>query len=121
MSLREAVRDALKGNDTEVFNKLLNLRRECRERNLDQEKVNAIIRSEIYGLKKPKPAGSDVQPAQPEATPEPPAEQKETAKPIDKELSARAPARDYAASGLSPSGTRKSGASGGKSIVGGIL
>lgn len=48
MSLREAVRDALKGNDTEAFNKLLNLRKECRERNLDPEKVNAIIRSEIY-------------------------------------------------------------------------
>lgn len=121
MSLREAVRSALKGNDTEVFNNLLRIRRECRERNLDQAQVNAIIRSEIHGLKKPKSTSSDVQPSQPETNPKPTEQAEEARTNPEKELSERARAPDCTQAGIGPSGTRKSGASGGKSIVDGIL
>lgn len=90
MSLRDAVRSALKGNDTEVFNSLLCIRRECRERNLDQAQVNAIIRSEIHGLKRPKPTSSDVQPVQPETNSKPPGQAEEARANPEKELSKRA-------------------------------
>ncbi|AUR81324.1 hypothetical protein NVP1091O_58 [Vibrio phage 1.091.O._10N.286.52.B12] len=48
MSLKQAAREALKGNDVEVHAKLYALRIECRERGIDSEKVTEIIKSVIH-------------------------------------------------------------------------
>ncbi|AUR83683.1 hypothetical protein NVP1038O_73 [Vibrio phage 1.038.O._10N.286.51.C2] len=85
MSLKQAAREALKGNDAEVHAKLYALRIECRERGIDSEKVTEIIKSVIHEDK------------QPEAVPEPPAPEPITPEPpkavqdrrTDKELSRR--------------------------------
>ena len=39
MSIKQAIREALTGNDVEVFDKLVALRRKCRERDIDADKV----------------------------------------------------------------------------------
>ncbi|AUS02143.1 hypothetical protein NVP2095A_62 [Vibrio phage 2.095.A._10N.286.46.E10] len=85
MSLKQAAREALKGNDVEVHAKLYALRIECRERGIDSDKVTEIIKSVIHEDK------------QPEAVPEPPAPEPITPEPpkavqdrrTDKELSRR--------------------------------
>ena len=48
MSLKQAAREALKGNDVEVHAQLIALRKECRERGIDADKVTSIIRSVIH-------------------------------------------------------------------------
>ena len=46
MSLREAAREALSIKcDVECYQALIKLRRECREKGLDPDRVNKIIRS----------------------------------------------------------------------------
>lgn len=68
MSLKQAAREALKGNDIEVHAQLIALRRECRERGIDADKVTSIIRSVIH--EDSKPASKPKPEAQP-VTPEP--------------------------------------------------
>ena len=85
MSLKQAAREALKGNDIEVHAQLIALRRECRERGIDADKVTSIIRSVIH--EDSKPATKPEPGAQP-ATPEP--LQAVQDKRTDKELSRRA-------------------------------
>ena len=53
MSLKQAAREALKGHDIEVHQKLIALRRECRERGINADKVTSIIRSVIHEDSKP--------------------------------------------------------------------
>ena len=71
MSLKQAIREALTGNDVEVFDKLVALRRECRERGIDADKVNELIRKVIH--EDSKPATMPEPEAPQPATPEPPA------------------------------------------------
>ena len=111
MSLKQAAREALKGNDIEVHAQLIALRRECRERGIDTKKVNDLIRSVIH--EDSKPATKPEPEAQP-VTPEP--LQAVQDKRTDKELSRRAQFSGEQAEGLTPSGTKKSGAAGGRSI-----
>lgn len=70
MSLKAAVREALKGNDVDVHAKLYALRIECRERGIDSDKVTAIIKGVIHEDSKPEtmPEPEAPQPV----TPEPP-------------------------------------------------
>lgn len=74
MSLRKAIRKALTGNDVEAFDKLVALRRECRERDIDADKVNELIRKVIHEDSKPKamPKPEAPQPEPQPVTPEPP-------------------------------------------------
>lgn len=112
MSLKQAVREALKGNDVEVHAKLTALRIECRERGIDSDKVTAIIRGVIH--ENSKPAAMPEPEAQP-VTPEPPQAVQDIR--TDKELSRRAPQSNEPIPGnITPSGTRRTGAAGGRSI-----
>lgn len=70
MSLKQAIREALIGNDVEVFDKLVALRRECRERDIDADKVNELIRKVIH--EGSKPAAMPEPEAPQSVTPEPP-------------------------------------------------
>lgn len=85
MSLKQAIREALTGNDVEVFDKLVAPRRECRERGIDADKVNELIRKVIH--EDSKPATKPEPEAQP-VTPEP--LQAVQDKRTDKDLSRRA-------------------------------
>lgn len=85
MSLKQAVREALKGNDVEVHAKLTALRIECRERGIDSDKVTAIIRGCIH--EDSKPAAMPEPEAQP-VTPEPQSTVQDTR--TEAELSRRA-------------------------------
>lgn len=57
MSLKQAAKDALSIKcDVDCFNALAKLRRECREKGLDPERVNRIIRAANHELnRKPEP------------------------------------------------------------------
>ena len=113
MSLKQAVREALKGNDIEVHAKLTALRIECRERGIDSDKVTAIIKGCIHEDSKPAamPEPEAPQPVAPE--PQSPVQDIRT----DKELSRRATqSKEPIPDSMTPSGTRKSGAAGGRSI-----
>ena len=70
MSLKQAIREALTGNDVEVFDKLVALRRECRERGIDADKVNETISKVIHEDSKPEamPEPEAPQPVTPEPT-----------------------------------------------------
>ena len=85
MSLKQAIREALTGNDVEVFDKLVALRRECRDRGIDADKVNELIRKVIH--EDSKPAAMPEPEAPQPVTPEPP--QAVQDKRADKELSRR--------------------------------
>jgi hypothetical protein len=83
MSLKQAVRDALVGNDVDVHAKLYALRIECRERGIHTDEVTRIVRSVLNEDSKPA--------AMPEPeTPQPPDPPKAVQdKRTDKELSRR--------------------------------
>ena len=68
MRFKQAIREALTGNDVEAFDKLVALRRECRERGIDADKVNELIRKVIHEDSKPEamPEPEAPQPAPPE-------------------------------------------------------
>lgn len=71
MSLREAAREALSIKcDVECFNALSKLRRECREKGLDPDRVNKIIRSVNHEISR------DKQHTKPVPEPKPTAEEK---------------------------------------------
>lgn len=53
MSLKQAVRDALVGNDVDVHAKLYELRIECRERGIHTDEVTRIVRSVLNEDSKP--------------------------------------------------------------------
>jgi len=113
MSLKQAVREALKGNEVEVHDKLTALRIECRERGIDSDKVTAIIKGIIH--EDSKPAAMPEPEAPQPVTPEPPQAVQDIR--TDKELSRRAPkSNEPIPDNMTPSGTRKSGAAGGGSI-----
>ena len=120
MSLKQAAREALKGNDIEVHQKLIALRRECRERGIDEDKVTSIIRSVIHEDSKPKPKLEPVPPPETAAfqtAPEEVEAKKTRSSSFDKELSMRAQFIGEQTEGLTPSGTKKSGAASGRSIL----
>lgn len=111
MSLKQAAREALTGNDVEVFDKLVALRKECRERGIDADKVNELIRKVIHEHNKPA------------AMPEPEAPQPVTPEPpqaVQDKRAERVPKRTRQSyepeEGMTPSGTKKTGAAGGRSI-----
>ena len=85
MSLKQAAREALKGNDIEVHAQLIALRRECRERGIDAKKVNDLIRSVIHEDSKP---ATKPEPETQPVTPEPLQAVQDNR--TDKELSRRA-------------------------------
>jgi hypothetical protein len=70
MSIKQAAREALKGNDVEVHAKLYALRIECRGRDIDSEKVTEIIKSVIHEDKQPEAVPEPQEPKP--TTPEPP-------------------------------------------------
>lgn len=92
MSLKQAAREALKGNDVEVHAQLIALRRECRERGIDADKVTSIIRSVIHEDRQPTKLESVPTPeaAGVQATAEKIETKKAGDKRTDKELSRRA-------------------------------
>tara|TARA_B100001063_G_C16779142_1_gene569398 strand:+ start:19140 stop:19475 length:336 start_codon:yes stop_codon:yes gene_type:complete len=71
MSLKQAVRDALVGNDVDVHAKLYALRIECRERGIHTDEVTRIVRSVLNEDSKPAamPEPEAPQPVTPEASP----------------------------------------------------
>ncbi len=110
MSLKQAVRDALVGNDVDVHAKLYALRIKCRERGIHTDEVTRIVRSVLNEDSKPEAM------PEPEA-PQPPEPQKAVQdKRTDKELSRRTRQSYEQEEGMTPSGTKKSGAAGGRSI-----
>lgn len=115
MSLREAAREALSIKcDVECFNALSNLRRECREKGLDADRVNKIIRSVNHESSRDKQhteSVSEPKPAETEQVQELPKLQKET-----KQLRRDIPPRARAGK-VSPSGTTITGSYGGPSII----
>ena len=112
MSLKQAVRDALVGNDVDVHAKLYALRIECRERGIHTDEVTRIVRSVLNEDSKPAamPEPEAPQPVTPE--PQTPVQDKRT----DSELSRRTRQSYEQEEGMTPSGTKKSGAAGGRSI-----
>lgn len=70
MSLKQAVRDALIGNDVDVHAKLYALRIECRERGIYTDEVTRIVRSVLN--EDSKPAAMPEPEAPQPVTPEPP-------------------------------------------------
>ena len=113
MSLKQAVRDALVGNDVDVHAKLYALRIECRERGIHTDEVTRIVRSVLNEDSKPEamPEPEAPQPVAPEATQ--PVPDKRT----DEEISKRFERSYETEEGMTPSGTKKSGAAGGRSIT----
>ena len=120
MSLKQAVRDALVGNDVDVHAKLYALRIKCRERGIHTDEVTRIVRSVLNEDSKPAPMP---EPEAPEKVQRPESNQEERKRSgkQDKELSRRTRQSYETEEGMTPSGTKKSGAAGGKSIVDGIL
>lgn len=123
MSLKQAAKEALSIKcDVECHQALTKLRRECREKCLDSDRVNKIIRAtnhELHHKPKPKP-DAGVSPEELLATQEKPKEMSKL-QGLPEQVSRRVEQSYSTPSGITPSGTRKSGASGGKSIVDGIL
>jgi hypothetical protein len=83
MSLKQAVRDALVGNDVDVHAKLYALRIECRERGIHTDEATRIVRSVLHEDSKPAAMPKPEAPQPPE--PQTPVQDKRT----DKELSRR--------------------------------
>lgn len=83
MSLKQAVRDALVGNDVDAHAKLYALRIECRERGIHTDEVTRIVRSVLNEDSKP---AAMPEPEAPQPTEPPQAVQD---KRTDKELSRR--------------------------------
>lgn len=121
MSLRQRAHDALIiDNDIECVATLNELRRECREKGIDPERVNQIIRSENHAIRNKNMQSAPKATPQEPVTPEPP--QVIPDKRTEAQLSRRVERGvETVSDGMTPSGTRKTGASGGKSIVDGIL
>ena len=111
MSLKAAVREALTGNDVDVHAKLYALRIECRERGIHTDEVTRIVKAVLNEDSKP------------ETMPEPEAPQPVTPEPpqvIPDRRAERVPKsarQSYEPEeGMTPSGTKKTGAAGGRSI-----
>lgn len=117
MSLRQRAHDALTiDNDIECVKALNTLRRECREKGLDPERVNKIIRSEnhaIYNASKQPSEGKPEQPQEPPQPPEPVAAE-QTPEQVRK-MSQRGTAPEY--DEVNPSGTKTKGQYKGPSIL----
>ncbi|CAH9012892.1 conserved hypothetical protein [Vibrio phage 199E37-1] len=113
MSLKQAIREALKGNDVDVHSKMLALRKECTARGIHADEVTRLVKVVIHEDSKPK-AMPEPEAPQP-VTPEPPQAVQDVR--TDKELSRRAPqSSEPIPDNMTASGTRKSGAAGGRSI-----
>ena len=113
MSLKQAIREALTGNDVDVHSKMLALRKECAARGIHTDEVTRLVKVVIHEDSKPEamPEPEAPQPVTPEASPV--VQDRRT----DKELSRRAPKSTSAIpEGLTESGTKKSGAAGGRTI-----
>ncbi|CAM0107989.1 hypothetical protein VPH209E381_0083 [Vibrio phage 209E38-1] len=82
MSLKQAIRDALTGNDVDAHSKMLALRKECTARGIHADEVTRLVKVVINEDSKPKAMPEPE--AQP-VTPEPP--QAIQDKRTDKELS----------------------------------
>lgn len=136
MSLRQMVRECFINNTNDVtrFDALLEIRREAKSKDAqndkpDPDRIDKIITSEIVKIREGKNEGStDKQHSEPVQQPEPrePEQVQELQgvqkEKLDKDLSRRANySRKPVPEGLTNSGTRKTGAAGGRSIVDGIL
>ncbi len=111
MSLKQAIREALTGNDVDVYSKMLALRKECTARGIHTDEVTRLVKVVIHEDSKPK-AMPEPEAPQP-VTPEPPkAVQDSGAKPVPKSVRQSYEPEE----GMTPSGTKKTGAAGGRSI-----
>lgn len=111
MSLKQAIREALTGNDVDVHSKMLALRKECAARGIHTDEVTRLVKVVIHEDSKPK-AMPEPEAPQP-ATPEPPqaVQDKRT-----RTVSKRTRQSYEPEEGMTPSGTKKTGAAGGRSI-----
>ncbi|AUR84367.1 hypothetical protein NVP1054O_63 [Vibrio phage 1.054.O._10N.261.52.A1] len=115
MSLKQAIREVLTGNDVEVHSKMLALRKECTARGIHADEVTRLVKVVIHEDSKPAamPEPEAPQPEPQPVTPEPPqAVQDKRAEPVPK----RARQSYEPEEGMTPSGTKKTGAAGGRSI-----
>ena len=113
MSLKQAIREALTGNDVDVHSKMLALRKECTARGIHTDEVTRLVKVVIHEDRKPK-AMPEPEAPQPVA-PEPQSNVQDIR--TGKELSRRAPqSNEPIPDNMTTSGTRKSGAAGGRSI-----
>ena len=85
MSLKQAIRGALTGNDVDAHSKMLALRKECTARGIHADEVTRLVKVVIHEDSKPS-AMPEPEAPQP-VTPEPP--QAVQDKRADKELSRR--------------------------------
>lgn len=111
MSLKQAIREALTGNDVDVHSKMLALRKECTARGIHTDEVTRLVKVVIHEDSKPEtmPEPEAPQPA----TPEPPqAVPDRRAERVSKSVRQSYEPEE----GMTPSGTRKTGAAGGRSI-----
>lgn len=111
MSLKQAIREALTGNDVDVHSKMLALRKECTARGIHTDEVTRLVKVVIH--EDSKPAAMPEPEAPQPVTPEPPQAVQDTrAKPVPKRVrQSYEPEEDITASG-----TKKTGAAGGRSI-----
>lgn len=54
MSLKQAIREALTGNDVDVHSKMLALRKECAARGIHTDEVTRLVKVVIHEYSKPK-------------------------------------------------------------------
>lgn len=68
MSLKQAIREALTGNDLDVHSKMLALRKECTARGIHSDEVTRLVKEVIHEDSKPKamPEPEAPQPVTPE-------------------------------------------------------
>ena len=111
MSLKQAIREALKGNDVDVHSKMLALRKECTARGIHTDEVTRLVKVVIHEDSKPT-AMPEPEAPQPVAPESPQAVQDKRTEPVPKRVRQSYEPEE----GMTPSGTRKSGAAGGRSI-----
>lgn len=70
MSLKQAIREALTGNDVDVHSKMLALRKECTARGIHTDEVTRLVKVVIH--EDSKPAAMPEPEAPQPVTPEPP-------------------------------------------------
>jgi len=70
MSLKQAIREALTGNDVDVHSKMLALRKECTSRGIHTDEVTRLVKVVIHEDSKPAamPEPEAPQPVTPEPT-----------------------------------------------------